>query len=47
MKWLQFSLLVVGLSSLLCASSGDNSGVKKMKMQFANGPLLKFQICIS
>uniref|UniRef100_A0A8C2ZWZ5 Uncharacterized protein n=1 Tax=Cyclopterus lumpus TaxID=8103 RepID=A0A8C2ZWZ5_CYCLU len=42
--WLRFSLLVVGLFSLCCATSGDGNGVKKMKMQFATGPLLKFQI---
>ncbi|KAK2901254.1 hypothetical protein Q8A67_009369 [Cirrhinus molitorella] len=28
-------------------ASADNSGVKKMKVQFATGPLLKFQICVS
>ncbi|KAK9539148.1 hypothetical protein VZT92_004275 [Zoarces viviparus] len=47
MKWLRFSLLVLGAFSLCCATSGDSSsGVKKMKMQFATGPLLKFQICV-
>lgn len=44
MKWLRFSLLVLGVFSLCCATAGDTSGVKKMKMQFATGPLLKFQI---
>ncbi|KAG7229310.1 hypothetical protein INR49_012968 [Caranx melampygus] len=44
MKWLRFSLLALGVFSLCCATSGDSSGVKKMKMQFATGPLLKFQI---
>lgn len=44
MKWLRFSLLALGVFSLCCATAGDNSGVKKMKMQFATGPLLKFQI---
>lgn len=44
MKWLRFSLLVLGVFSLCCATAGDSSGVKKMKMQFATGPLLKFQI---
>ncbi|TWW73951.1 Thioredoxin reductase-like selenoprotein T1a [Takifugu flavidus] len=44
MKWLRFSLLTLGVFSLCCATAGDNSGVKKMKMQFATGPLLKFQI---
>ncbi|TNN55543.1 Selenoprotein T1a [Liparis tanakae] len=47
MKSLRFSLLVLGLFSLCCATSGDGSGVKKMKMQFATGPLLKFQICVA
>ncbi|CDQ69018.1 unnamed protein product [Oncorhynchus mykiss] len=45
-RWLPFSLLFLVLS-LYCAASADNSGLKKMKMQFATGPLLKFQICIS
>uniref|UniRef100_A0A3Q3MPW0 Selenoprotein T n=1 Tax=Labrus bergylta TaxID=56723 RepID=A0A3Q3MPW0_9LABR len=44
MKWLRFSLLVLGVFSLCYGTSGDISGVKKMKMQFAAGPLLKFQI---
>lgn len=44
MKWLRFMLLALGVFSLCCATAGDNSGVKKMKMQFATGPLLKFQI---
>ncbi|KAL6104530.1 selenot [Pungitius sinensis] len=47
MKWLRCSLLVLGVFSLCCATSGDHSGVKRMKLQFASGPLLKFQICIS
>uniref|UniRef100_A0A8D2ZEF5 Selenoprotein T n=1 Tax=Scophthalmus maximus TaxID=52904 RepID=A0A8D2ZEF5_SCOMX len=35
MKWLRFSLLVLGVFSLCCATAGDSSGgVKKMKMQF-------------
>uniref|UniRef100_H3DCR1 Selenoprotein T n=2 Tax=Tetraodon nigroviridis TaxID=99883 RepID=H3DCR1_TETNG len=46
MKWLRFSLLILGVFSLCCAIAGDNSGVKKMKMQFTTGPLLKFQICV-
>lgn len=44
MKWLRFSVLVLGLFSLCCPTAGDSSGVKRMKMQFATGPLLKFQI---
>uniref|UniRef100_A0A8C6PBA2 Uncharacterized protein n=1 Tax=Nothobranchius furzeri TaxID=105023 RepID=A0A8C6PBA2_NOTFU len=44
MKWLRFALLALGLFSLCCATTGDSSGLKKMKMQFATGPLLKFQI---
>uniref|UniRef100_A0A3B3YDJ2 Selenoprotein T n=1 Tax=Poecilia mexicana TaxID=48701 RepID=A0A3B3YDJ2_9TELE len=44
MKWLRFSLLVLGVFSLCCSTAGDSSGIKKMKMQFATGPLLKFQI---
>uniref|UniRef100_A0A3Q3ARN7 Selenoprotein T n=1 Tax=Kryptolebias marmoratus TaxID=37003 RepID=A0A3Q3ARN7_KRYMA len=47
MNRLRFSLLALGLFSLCCATTGDSSGVKKMKMQFATGPLLKFQISIS
>jgi len=47
MKWFRFSLLAFGVLALCCDTSGDSSGVKKMKMQFATGPLLKFQICIS
>uniref|UniRef100_A0A3B4APK6 Selenoprotein T n=1 Tax=Periophthalmus magnuspinnatus TaxID=409849 RepID=A0A3B4APK6_9GOBI len=43
-KWLRLSLLLLGFCSLHHATSGDSSGVKKMKMQFATGPLLKFQI---
>ena len=42
--WLRFSLLFLGVFTLYCAASADNGGVKKMKMQFATGPLLKFQI---
>uniref|UniRef100_A0A3P8WLF4 Selenoprotein T n=1 Tax=Cynoglossus semilaevis TaxID=244447 RepID=A0A3P8WLF4_CYNSE len=44
MKWLRFTFLALGLFSLCCSSAGDSSGIKKMKMQFATGPLLKFQI---
>lgn len=44
LKWLRFSLLVLGVFSLCCDTAGDTNGVKKMKMQFATGPLLKFQI---
>uniref|UniRef100_A0A3Q4HDP4 Uncharacterized protein n=1 Tax=Neolamprologus brichardi TaxID=32507 RepID=A0A3Q4HDP4_NEOBR len=42
--WIRFSLLVLGVFSLCCATAGDSSGIKKMKMQFATGPLLRFQI---
>uniref|UniRef100_A0A669EG78 Selenoprotein T n=1 Tax=Oreochromis niloticus TaxID=8128 RepID=A0A669EG78_ORENI len=35
MKWIRFSLLVLGVFSLCCATAGDSSGIKKMKMQFA------------
>ncbi|MBN3308552.1 SELT protein, partial [Amia calva] len=41
---LSFTLLFLGFFSLYSAS-GDNVGGKKLKMQFATGPLLKFQIC--
>uniref|UniRef100_A0A668VBN2 Selenoprotein T n=1 Tax=Oreochromis aureus TaxID=47969 RepID=A0A668VBN2_OREAU len=34
MKWIRFSLLVLGVFSLCCATAGDSSGIKKMKMQF-------------
>ncbi|CAB1317699.1 unnamed protein product [Coregonus sp. 'balchen'] len=45
-RWLPFSLIFLGVLSLYCAASADNSGIKKMKMQFATGPLLKFQIWV-
>lgn len=46
MRWLPFSALLLWALCLHSASA-DNNGVKKMKMQFATGPLLKFQICVS
>ncbi|ROK87092.1 Selenoprotein T1a [Anabarilius grahami] len=44
MRWLLLSVVILWACSLYSASA-DNNGVKKMKMQFATGPLLKFQIC--
>uniref|UniRef100_A0A3P9KX94 Selenoprotein T n=1 Tax=Oryzias latipes TaxID=8090 RepID=A0A3P9KX94_ORYLA len=35
MKPLRLSLLILGFFSLLCSTSGDSSGIKRMKMQFA------------
>uniref|UniRef100_A0A671MRC4 Selenoprotein T n=1 Tax=Sinocyclocheilus anshuiensis TaxID=1608454 RepID=A0A671MRC4_9TELE len=46
MRWLPLSVAILWACSLYSASA-DNSGVKKMKVQFATGPLLKFQICVS
>uniref|UniRef100_A0A8C9S2H7 Selenoprotein T n=1 Tax=Scleropages formosus TaxID=113540 RepID=A0A8C9S2H7_SCLFO len=49
-RWPRFSacLLFVGLPLigllLACGASADSGGVKRLKMQFATGPLLKFQI---
>ncbi len=43
MRWLHLSVVILWACSLYSASA-DNSGVKKMKVQFATGPLLKFQI---
>uniref|UniRef100_A0A3P9KXA9 Selenoprotein T n=1 Tax=Oryzias latipes TaxID=8090 RepID=A0A3P9KXA9_ORYLA len=37
MKPLRLSLLILGFFSLLCSTSGDSSGIKRMKMQFATG----------
>uniref|UniRef100_A0A4W5MPT4 Selenoprotein T n=1 Tax=Hucho hucho TaxID=62062 RepID=A0A4W5MPT4_9TELE len=45
-RWLPVSVIFLGVLSLYCAASADNSGIKKMKMQFATGPLLKFQIWV-
>ncbi|KAK7158714.1 hypothetical protein R3I94_005143 [Phoxinus phoxinus] len=46
MRWLPLSVIILWACTLYSASA-DINGVKKMKMQFAAGPLLKFQICIS
>uniref|UniRef100_A0A8C2PWZ8 Selenoprotein T n=1 Tax=Cyprinus carpio TaxID=7962 RepID=A0A8C2PWZ8_CYPCA len=46
MRWLPLSVILLWACSLYSASAG-NGGVKKMKVQFATGPLLKFQICVS
>uniref|UniRef100_A0A8C1AMI2 Selenoprotein T n=1 Tax=Cyprinus carpio carpio TaxID=630221 RepID=A0A8C1AMI2_CYPCA len=46
MRWLPLSVILLWACSLYSASA-DNGGVKKMKVQFATGPLLKFQICVS
>uniref|UniRef100_A0A673J802 Selenoprotein T n=1 Tax=Sinocyclocheilus rhinocerous TaxID=307959 RepID=A0A673J802_9TELE len=46
MRWLPLSVVILWACCLYSASA-DNSGVKKMKVQFATGPLLKFQICVS
>ncbi|KAI2667340.1 Thioredoxin reductase-like selenoprotein T1a [Labeo rohita] len=43
MRWLPLSVIILWACSLYSASA-DNNGVKKMKVQFATGPLLKFQI---
>uniref|UniRef100_A0A3B3CEE1 Selenoprotein T n=1 Tax=Oryzias melastigma TaxID=30732 RepID=A0A3B3CEE1_ORYME len=34
MKSLRLSLLIFGVLSLFCSTSGDTSGIKRMKMQF-------------
>uniref|UniRef100_A0AAZ3NR47 Selenoprotein T n=2 Tax=Oncorhynchus TaxID=8016 RepID=A0AAZ3NR47_ONCTS len=46
-RWLPFSIIFLGVLSLYCAASADNSGIKKMKMQFATGTIHFETVCYS